>query len=58
MGSMQSLSKSHLPFGEIHKLILKLILKFKEPRIFKAILKKDNKVEGLILLYLKITTKV
>ena len=36
-------------FIEIHKLILKLIKKYKESRIAITILKKNNKVDGLTL---------
>lgn len=50
------LLKLTLPFwGPEIKLILKFICKFNKTRIAKTILRKKNKVEGLILPYFKTT---
>ena len=46
---MQSLSKFQCLFVEIDKLIQKFIWKLKGPPVAKTILKKKNKVGGLIL---------
>lgn len=55
---MQFLSKPQLLFSffvELDKLILKFTWKCKGPRIAKTNLKKNNKIEGLVLLTYKAT---